>query len=99
MSPEDEETRLTHEVALRAIRRLDILEWVTLSGAAMLAVGGGALLALLLEEMVPWSFRTIWIVAALLFFLVPGAVALTRLRREEAEARRRLNQRNDESHG
>lgn len=100
MSASDQEdTRLTREVTLRAIRRLDILEWVTMGGAAMLAVGGGWLVALLLEDMVTWSFRTVWTVAALLLFLIPGAVTFTQLRRDEAESRRRRNRGTEESHG
>jgi hypothetical protein len=45
----DEETaRVTQEITARAIRRLDILEWLIFAGAAGLAVVGGGLLALLL---------------------------------------------------
>lgn len=95
----DDETRLTQEVTLRAIRRLDVLEWVTLAGAGVLAVGGGALVALLLEEGMGWSFRPLWIVCSILLFAIPGTVTFTQLRREEAESRRRLNRGNDETHG
>ena len=96
---DQEDSRLTHEVALRAIRRLDILEWVTLGGAAVLAIAGGALVALLLEDLTGWGYRTLWIVTALLLFAIPGGVTFVQLKREEAESRRRLNRDNDESHG
>ncbi|MEQ8328943.1 MAG: hypothetical protein RH859_00625 [Longimicrobiales bacterium] len=91
MNRADEETaRRVREVADRAVRRLDILEWVILLGAVVVALGGGALVALMVAEPLGWSVRGTWIVASLLLFGVPGAVVLRRTRREEEEIRRRL---------
>ena len=91
MSRADEASvRRAREVAGRAIRRLDILEWVILLGAVVVALGGGALVALLVAEPLGWSVRGTWIVASLLLFGVPGAVVLRRTRWEEEEIRRRL---------
>lgn len=83
----DEETaaRLTREIASKAARRLDVLEWVILAGAGLAAIGGGALVAFLMRELSGWPFRLTWMVSALVLFVVPGAIALRRVRREERE--------------
>ena len=86
----EEAARATREVAARAIRRLDVLEWVILSGAILLALAGGALVALLLSVPFGFPFGITWIAASLLLFGIPGAVALRRIRREERERTRRL---------
>jgi peptidoglycan/LPS O-acetylase OafA/YrhL len=82
-----EETRRDME---RVIRRLNALEYLILLGAAGLALGGGALVAFLLTAGNDWSFRLVWGVAALLLFVLPGALVLGRermaqARRNEAE--------------
>ena len=89
---DDEAARITREIASRAIRRLDVLEWVIFMGAAGLAVLGGGLLALLLAEPMGFRFRPTWLVASLVLFIVPGAIALLTLRREERRRARRLDQ-------
>lgn len=96
---DQEDSRLTHEIAHRAIRRLDVLEWVMLAGAAGMAIVGGALVAWVLDGVVAWSFRTLWMVTALFLFAVPGAIVFTQLRREEARSRARLEREPDEDHG
>lgn len=73
----------TAEVARRAARRLDILEWVLLLLGVALATLGGAGVAWLVAGDLGWSFRTTWITASVVLFAVPGAVALFQLRREE----------------
>jgi uncharacterized membrane protein len=88
----DEEARLTHEVASRAIRRLDIFEWVLLGGIAVLASVGGFLVALLLSTPLGFAFRPTWVVASVLLFGVPGVIALRRMRRDEREMRARVEQ-------
>ena len=80
------EAQVAHEVAARAIRRLDILEWVILAGAAVLAVAGGAAVAWLIAPTVGFGFRTVWMVMSLLLFVVPGAIAIMRMRRDERDA-------------
>ena len=96
---EREAARVTHEVAARAIRRLGILEWVILGGAMLMAIGGGALVSWLVSPTVATSFRTTWMVASLGLFVVPGLIALRRLRRDERDARAEDNQRVGESDG
>lgn len=74
------------EVALlvirRAIRRLDILEWVIFLVGAVLAGLGGALIARVLAPMVGWGFRSTWIGASFLLFVIPGMAAIIRIRRD-----------------
>lgn len=56
-----------------AIRRLNILEFVILGVVVVLALIAGAFLAWLLESTIGASFRLVWGVASVLFFVVPGA--------------------------
>jgi uncharacterized membrane protein YqjE len=84
---EQEAAKATSEVARRAIRRLDVLEWLILGGAAALAIGGGALVAMILVGRASPAFRMTWMVTSVVLFVLPGAVALVRLRKErEREA-------------
>ena len=80
---EREAAKATSEVARRAIRRLDVLEWIILATTAVIAVGGGGLVALLVVGRSAPGFRGTWIVTSLLLLIVPGAVVLVRHRREE----------------
>ena len=91
------EAEIAHEVAARAIRRLDVLAWVILASAVALATAAGAAVAWLIEPMVGLGFRPTWTVASFLLFVVPGVIALIRMRREEREARAgtRLNEEKD----
>ena len=92
MSPSrsEREARAAAEVARRAIRRLDILEWVFLAGAVLLATLGGGGVAWLLQGDGPY-FRATWVVSSLLLLVVPGAIVMTNLRR--AESARALGER------
>lgn len=83
---EKEAAKATSDFARKAIRRLDVLEWVILAVTASLAIGGGALVALLLERGTGLAFRATWIVTSLILFIVPGAVVLWRLRKEDLES-------------
>ena len=87
-----EEARVTREIASRAVRRLDMLEWVMLAGAMALSLVGGALVALLLETSMGLSFRPMWVVASLLLFGVPGVIAIRRMRRDEREMRAKIQE-------
>lgn len=69
-------------VTQRAIKRLDLLEWAIFGIGALLAMGGGAIVAGLASVSVGWDFRSTWIGASLLLFVVPGVVALTKIRRD-----------------
>lgn len=80
---EREASKVTREVARRAIRRLDVLEWVILAVTAVLAVGGGGLVAVLVVGESGTGFRGTWIVTSLLLLIVPGVVVLARQRRDE----------------
>ena len=74
----------TQEVAARALRRLDTLEYFILLAALVLALGGGALVAWIFASSLGFSFRIGWAVASLLLFIVPGGtVYLRELRREK----------------
>ena len=86
-----------HEVASRAIRRLDILEGVMIAGGAVLALIGGGLVAGLLTGVAGLAFRTWWIIASLVLFVVPGAIAIIMIRRDErADARARSDDSTEE---
>ena len=80
---ERETARLLGEVARRAIRRLDILEWVIFAGAFAIAVLGGAAVAWLIAPFNGLDFRTIWMVTSLLLFVIPGAIVISQRRRAE----------------
>lgn len=87
-----EEARLTREVTARAIRRLDFFEWVLLGGIAVLSAVGGFLVALILSSPLGFGFRPTWVVASLLLFGVPGAIAVRRIRKDERDVRERIDQ-------
>ncbi|MBT8488365.1 MAG: hypothetical protein HKN72_02680 [Gemmatimonadetes bacterium] len=81
-------------VARRAIRRLDVLEWVIFLGGAVLATVAGGLVAWLMVGIAGWDFRATWMGASVLLFVVPGLAAIIKIKRDErsdalrAEARR-----------
>lgn len=74
--------RAVRLVTDRAIRRLGLFESLILGAAALAALAGGALVAFLVSSEFGAPFRTTWLVASLLFFLVPGAATLLRRRRD-----------------
>lgn len=84
------EAQVTHEVAARAIRRLDVLEWVILAGAMVLAIAGGAAVAWLIVQTVELGFRPIWAGMSVLLFVVPGVIAIIRMRKDERDARAKI---------
>ena len=94
MSEEEEKKDHAREVMNRAIRRLNILEYVILGLTALIAVLGGALVAWLVSSMVEVSFRVSWVVASLLLFVIPGAVVYSREHRlaRKFEERRETQQ-------
>ena len=96
---EEAAARATRKVASRAVRRLDVLEWVLLAATAGLATLGGALVAALVAAPLGVSFRTAWVVASVLMFAVPGALALRKMRQEDRALREKLSTENDGSHG
>ncbi len=70
-------TGVRREMA-RAVRRLNILEYLILAAAGAMSLGGGALVALLLRELTDAPFRISWFVSSLLLFSVPGFFVLRR---------------------
>ena len=85
---EKEAAEAAAEVARRAVRRLDVLEWLIYAGALAVAVLGGAGVAWLLEEPESPGFRRTWAVSSVLLFVVPGAVVLIQSWRAERSAQR-----------
>ena len=71
----------TRRMMETAIRRLNILEYVILGVAVVLALLAGWLAAWLVEHTIGAPFRLTWAVSSLLFFIVPGWIVLSRERR------------------
>lgn len=94
---DDEAARRAHEVTRRAIRRLDILEWVIVLTGAGLAAGAGWVMAWMAAGMAGWDFRSTWIGASLFLFVVGGAATIIQIRRDErADAHRAEERREDD---
>ena len=55
--------RVTQKVAARAIRRLNLLEWVIMGGAGLIAVFGGALVSWLIAAQLKVSLRHVVIIS------------------------------------
>jgi len=93
------EAQVVHEVAARAIRRLDMLEWVILAGAMALAIGGGAAVAWLIAPTVEIGFRPIWMVMSVFLFVVPGVIGIMRMRKDERAARAKTKSNSEKDDG
>ncbi|HIA72941.1 MAG TPA: hypothetical protein EYO20_04130 [Gemmatimonadetes bacterium] len=76
------DVKVAREVAARAILRLNLLEWVILGGAGLIAILGGWLVSWLIAPQLKVSFRSTWMGLSMLLFAVPGLIAIFRLRRE-----------------
>lgn len=98
-SADREAAEAAKRVTRRAIRRLDILEWVIMGGAVLLATAGGAVVAWLTGEPSGFGFRPTWVVASLFLFIVPGSIALYRLRRDADSWRTTIDRKNEENDG
>lgn len=66
--------REARETVHRAIRRLNVLEYVILTVVVLLSLAGGALLAFLANSLVGVPFRITWAVASVLIFVIPAAI-------------------------
>ena len=64
------------------VGRLNVLEFLILFLALVLALLGGALVAWLLGPALPISFRWLWAVVSLLLFILPGGWVYLREFRE-----------------
>jgi hypothetical protein len=82
---EKEAAKVTSEVARRAIRRLDVIEWVILLGAVALSIAGGWLVAAILLGRGHESHRMVWMIVSVVLLVAPGAAALARLRQDRHE--------------
>jgi len=76
-----EDARAARKVMNRAIRRLNVLEWLLLGAAAIASLAGGWLAALLGRSALGLPFRGTWMTASLLLFLIPGGIAWAAERR------------------
>lgn len=94
--PGTEDTRAARRVMTRAIRRLNVLEWILLGAAAIASLAGGWLAALLGRSALGLPFRATWMIASLLLFLIPGAMALVAERRSRNAAPAKEGARQDE---
>lgn len=68
----------------RAIRRLNVLEYVILGTIALLSLLFGALIAFLGVQLLGVPFRLTWAVASILVFVIPAAVIWGREKRSES---------------
>lgn len=85
------------EVTQRAIRRLDLLEWVVWGAGALMAMVAGAAVAWVMAAVAGWSFRPTWIVASMLLFVIPGGAAIIQIRKDErADSTRQKNRTSDD---
>ncbi len=75
---DQEDVRVIQEVAARAIRRLNVLEWMILGGAGLIAVLGGALASWLIAAQLKVPFRLTWIGLSMLLLAVPGLIVILR---------------------
>lgn len=80
---EREAARRAREVTQRAIRRLDLLEWAIFGVGAILSAMGGAAVAWLLSTGSGWGFRSTWIGASFVLFVVAGVIAVARIKKDE----------------
>lgn len=78
---DDEDFQGTREELDRAVSRLDLLEWMILGFAVLVALVGGAFIAFLLSSGTGLSFGSTWVVVSILLLAVPGAIVFARERR------------------
>lgn len=89
-SHDPETVERARAVTRRAVRRLDILEWVIFVMGAGLSVGGGLVLAWIVIGFTGWDFRWTWIGASLMLFVGAGGAAVLKIRKDAREDARRL---------
>ena len=66
----------TIEEMERAIKRLDLLEYLLIGGAMILALIGGAIAAYLITAESDLPFFATWVVVSLVLFVLPGGIAI-----------------------
>jgi predicted lysophospholipase L1 biosynthesis ABC-type transport system permease subunit len=85
---EGEGFRGTREEMDRAIRRLNVLEYLILGFVVVLALAGGAAVAFILSAGTDLPFRATWAVLSFLLLVIPGVLVFGRDRRRERARRR-----------
>ncbi len=68
----------TREEMERAIRRLNVLEYLILAAAFILALGGGGAVAYILSAGTALPFRLTWAIITVLLLVVPGLLVFGR---------------------
>ncbi len=68
----------TREEMERAIRRLNVLEYLILAAAFILALGGGGAVAYILSAGTSLPFRLTWAIITVLLLVVPGLLVFGR---------------------
>lgn len=94
---EREAAARAQEVTQRAIKRLDVLEWVVFGAGALMAMTAGAVVAWVMGIAVGWPFRSTWMASSLLLFVIPGGAAIIKIRKDErADAARATKRTSDD---
>lgn len=94
-----EDASAVSEVATRAIRRLNFLEWIILLGAALIAAVGGALVSWLIAPQFEVSFGLLWLAVSVLLLVVSGLVILLRSNRDSGGGFSRQKLRTEKTDG
>lgn len=82
--PDPADVQAVRAALKRATRRLNVLELIILSAAAIAALAGGWLAALLAARALDFPFRTTWVAASLTLFVIPAVAAVLVNRRRGA---------------
>lgn len=90
MDNREQEAELARQVMDRAVRRLNILEYLILLLALVLALVGGALVAWILNTLLGAPFRISWALGSLLLFMVPGGLVYLRERAQKRKTSGKL---------
>jgi len=80
-SSEKKAAAVARVVAARAVRRLNVVEYLLIAAAGGLSLGAGAVAGFALEAVAGLPFRAMWAASSLLFFVIPGVVVFGRERR------------------
>ncbi len=68
-------------VTVRAVRRLNVMEYLLIAAAGGMSLVAGAVAGFALQAVAGLPFRVTWAVSSLLFFVIPGGAVLGRERR------------------
>jgi uncharacterized membrane protein len=100
MAPERKEPEVDREALTWVLRRLNVLEYLILFLAVVLALLGGGLVGWILSSAFDFPFRLSWAAGSLLLFILPGGfVYLREVRARGASADRNSKSEPKEPHG